>query len=494
MGGDFELKQVTVRMYRPGLGDCFLLTFASTMGECRYMLIDCGVLQNTTGQEDRLGMIIEDIKKQCGGSDTSPGTLHIVVATHEHDDHVSGFGFHREKFQNEFRIEDVWLPWTEDKQNPKVVETYSTVRGTPLDELKQAIQQYAGTHSNIPDSIKKVKDLFDFLSEGGMDSLKCLVNKPTYLSPESNAANGPTRVVTRADFGTVRFHVLAPPEDPKALGRADIPKNKNQIQRGEALSLSTTFTAAFLKHRANSQAGAAHGSELDIEELFSLCLPFDKTRLVRMEQARKDKFFIEHYGFAEHEGPQGPEWRRIDNDWMEVGTELALDLDNHTNNTSLVLAIELSPGGKVMLFPGDAQHGSWLSWATTPKGIDLLNRTVFYKVGHHGSNNATLVRGGLDQMKKEQLVAMLPVDPVRQPSFHLPDNERLLPRIRLQARGRVIQACEGKETDEPCGCVDFRPPFDTPADMPMTEWKKFTDAICWDKSPDRLWVEYTLPV
>jgi len=88
------------------------------------------------------------------------------------------------------------------------------------------------------------------------------------------------------------------------------------------------------------------------------------------------------------------DWRKIENNWSELAGELALRLDAHTNNTSLVLAIELSPGGKVLLFPGDAQVGNWLSWGDiTWRGDDsdltaanLLERTVFYKVGHHGSH------------------------------------------------------------------------------------------------------------
>ena len=89
-------------------------------------------------------------------------------------------------------------------------------------------------------------------------------------------------------------------------------------------------------------------------------------------------------------------WRRIDADWLS-GSQLALHLDSATNNTSLALAIELADG-EVLLFPADAQVGNWLSWQTlswqlpdnsTVTGPDLLNRTIFYKAGHHGSHNAT---------------------------------------------------------------------------------------------------------
>jgi hypothetical protein len=98
-------------------------------------------------------------------------------------------------------------------------------------------------------------------------------------------------------------------------------------------------------------------------------------------------------------------WRRIDGAWLSTAPEPALHLDNLTNNTSLVLAIEL-PDGDVLLFAADAQVGNWPSWQDlawpvaggTVTGPDLLRRTRLYKVGHHGSHNGTLKAQGLDLM------------------------------------------------------------------------------------------------
>lgn len=42
-----------------------------------------------------------------------------------------------------------------------------------------------------------------------------------------------------------------------------------------------------------------------------------------------------------------------------------------------------------LLFPGDAQWGTWRVNLEDPDRVELLRRTVFYKVGHHGSHNAT---------------------------------------------------------------------------------------------------------
>ncbi len=102
------------------------------------------------------------------------------------------------------------------------------------------------------------------------------------------------------------------------------------------------------------------------------------------------------------------DWRRIDGEWLGSATELALALQSYTNNTSLVLALELGDAGKgdVLLFAADAQVGNWESWQTWQcettarkvTGPDLLKRTIFYKVGHHGSHNATLKEHGVDQM------------------------------------------------------------------------------------------------
>jgi len=492
MNGTFHLKQVNIRMYRPGLGDCFLLTFKGSNNERRYMLIDCGVLQKTANQESRLGKIIQDIREQTEGSNGNRGKLHIVVATHEHVDHISGFVMHNTRFQEEFDIEEVWLAWTENKQDPQVAESYSSVRDTPLEALRETLSMFDDVpDADIPQSIKKIKKLFEFVADGGMDSLRSLGRRLNYLRPNTDPHLGPTNVIAREDFGGVRFHVLGPPEDPKFLEKGDLPKNKNQIYLGQPINQATALTAALLKFGKQSTFKSI--SELEVDELYELCLPFDHTQAIPIAEAQQDKFFIEHYGFSEGPSNEAPDWRRINDDWLEAGSQLALDLDDHTNNTSLVLAIELSPGGKVLLFPGDAQHGNWLSWAKTANGTNLLQRTVFYKVGHHGSNNATLVPGGLDQMLDGGLVAMIPVDPVRQPNYKMP-NKALKMRLLSQTKGRVIQACEGIGSAEPCPGVDFKPPAEKPADMSPGEWDQFIQLMSWDQSSDKLWVEYSISV
>jgi hypothetical protein len=202
------------------------------------------------------------------------------------------------------------------------------------------------------------------------------------------------------------------------------------------------------------------------------------------------------------EKTNGPEWRRIDSDWLESAGSLALNLDGDINNTSLVLAIELGEGGKVLLFPADAQYGNWLSWAKTRRGIDLLKRTVFYKVGHHGSHNATLKDGGLSLMATapgfENLVAMIPVDTEKAKTkgkggWKMPEQE-LRELLIHQTRGRLIIACEGTKAGEQCQDFVYEKPPNPPAGARISkrEWKSFLGAIDIDSQADCLWVEYTL--
>ena len=77
---------VTVRMYRQGLGDCFLLAFpTSSPGQACYVLIDCGVIPGTENPQTIMTDVAKDIEEATGGD------IHLLVITHEHWDHVSGF-------------------------------------------------------------------------------------------------------------------------------------------------------------------------------------------------------------------------------------------------------------------------------------------------------------------------------------------------------------------------------------------------------------------
>jgi hypothetical protein len=67
--------------------------------------------------------------------------------------------------------------------------------------------------------------------------------------------------------------------------------------------------------------------------------------------------------------------------------EIVRVLDKAMNNTSVILLFEV--GKHKLLFPGDAQIENWQYALSQKRYQKLLRDVTFYKVGHHGSLNAT---------------------------------------------------------------------------------------------------------
>jgi glyoxylase-like metal-dependent hydrolase (beta-lactamase superfamily II) len=99
-----------VRMYRQGLGDCFLMSFPRKHGAPFHMLIDCGAL----GRDKKaMTAVVEHIEKSIAPEGGGKSRLDLVIATHEHKDHLSGFNQARSVF-NRMEFGAVWLSWLEN--------------------------------------------------------------------------------------------------------------------------------------------------------------------------------------------------------------------------------------------------------------------------------------------------------------------------------------------------------------------------------------------
>jgi hypothetical protein len=157
-------------------------------------------------------------------------------------------------------------------------------------------------------------------------------------------------------------------------------------------------------------------------------------------------------------------WRRIDGDWLGAGADLAIQLDKRTNNSSLVLAFEFIDTKRALLFVGDAQVGNWLSWKDvqwkvgdqTITAHDLLARTIFYKVGHHGSHNATLKAMGLELMVDPDLSAFIPTneEDAKKVGWGEMPFAPLLSDLEKRTNSRVIRADDSWLT-QPGGAPKF---------------------------------------
>lgn len=479
-----KADSVSVRMYAHGFGDCFLLTFLSAGMPVYRMLIDCGML---TGDSDRLRQVIAHIKESCGGK------LDLVVQTHQHKDHISGFNLRDDKKQllwDGIEVGRVWLAWTENtgengdelaiqlmqkqeqkkKALAKALQLYNTAIHQD-DHRKMLNKEYQGAdywaaQQRYATALQQILGFFDIneadiaaLGANGGDlglTMKDAMNyfiqrSATKGNPDINFWNpGELADVKTTGLPGINFYFLGPPKDYNQLR---VMEDTDHIEMYLAeMGLSDNFFMALTNEEAESS------------ETLS---PFHRRYQWKQEDLTRDQLIDPSnpwnlYHQKEHD------WRGIETDWLHNAGALALNLDSYTNNTSLVIAIELEGSDKVLLFPADAQIGNWLSWTETqadgltPKlrwqvekagkpvtvtAEDLLRRTVFYKVGHHASHNATARKHGLELMTSEELVAMIPVDEAvakRQgkKGWKMPA-EDLYQRLQEKTRSRIIRLDQG---------------------------------------------------
>jgi len=450
-------------MYRQGLGDCFLLTW--TDGDATsHLLIDCGVLKGTADAEKRMQDVAQSVH------DTTGGHLDRLVVTHEHWDHLSGF-LQAGAIYDKLEVGEVWLAWTEDPQDELANELRKR-KQKRLNGLVAAAKLADGPDGPVARRTALQLDaLLGFQGDLGaagtkttakaLEWVKSRQAQIKYLHPGEQLFDLP-------GLPGIRVFVLGPPHDRRLIKQSDPSKAHPEVYE---------LATADGSHRGFLEAAEALAEDEEPE-----AQPFDPFFRVDEADARNDNELWKKY-YA-----KGRSWRRVDDDWLGYAGQLALQLDSDTNNTSLVLAFELTRDGDVLLFPGDAQVGNWLSWEAlewqlqdggekrTVKSGDLLARTVLYKVGHHGSHNATLREKGLELMSSAELAAMIPVNRVTAKKM-----DWLMPFPALLTR--LVEKTHGRVMDAELGLDDA-----APQDLDDAAWNRFIART--DVQPG--WVDYTL--
>ncbi|HYE33988.1 MBL fold metallo-hydrolase [Methylocaldum sp.] len=486
-----KADEIAVRMYRQGLGDCFLLTFPGRERPV-YMLIDCGLMLGTEKQLEKMQAVAEDIRATTGGR------LDVVIATHEHWDHLSGFIQAKEVFEK-IEIGELWLAWTEDPDN-ELAQKLRRERKAAFAALQRAASRLQAAGSPKASALMNLLEFAGPLgakpsatTEAALAFIRTRVDRPRFCYPGREPFSLP-------GVDGVHIYVLGPPENEQLLKKGDPTKRGKEVYE---LTFATEFTRAFIAALDTAEE-PFENLTIDQRRDYELSLPFDRSLQLSIEAAKQEAFFRNRYGFPS-DPPMVPpyadelSWRRIDTDWLEMAGSLALKLDNDTNNTCLAIAIELTATGKVLLFPGDAQVGNWLSWADLcwPKdakpedsnaitAAHLLARTVLYKVGHHASHNATLREKGLELMISGELVALIPVDEdiARNKKHWDMPFPALLKRLEQKTKGRIIRA--------DCTVSDLKK-SPNPNHISPAEWNAFLDKISADQN-DELYVEYRISV
>jgi hypothetical protein len=391
-----------VRMYRQGLGDCFLVTFPREGKKPFQILIDCGVL---VGDAQSMTQIVEHIRDTVRDGKGGKAHLDLVVATHEHKDHLSGFNQAREVFSQDFDFGAVWLGWTENLTQPEI-KKIKEAKKKAVTRLRAALNSPAAKIAGEP--LDGVAALLAFSEDDDTPGSRTIADALEYLKFRGKAAG--------------KLQYLDPGTGPLHLD--DVEVTEQMKKEGVIYHLASTGEAGM-----NALSAALSAADAVPNTGGDRFYPFAGEHRITPQVPdpfnpgilRPNPYFdnIRSFVAGTYDDPT-QDWRRIDHDWLNAFGQLALDLDSDTNNTSLVLAFEFVQTGEVLLFVGDAQVGNWQSWANVEFKLpdrdkplpahDLLNRTVFYKVGHHCSHNATLKKGGLELMIRDDLVAFIPLD------------------------------------------------------------------------------------
>lgn len=348
-------ERTRIRMYQVGFGDCFLLTFeyAAPLQDGRserQVLIDFG-----STRRPKEGASLEDVARMIEGH--SGGQLDAIAVSHRHKDHLSGFAIDEAaKVIDTLRPRIVLRPWTEDPgASPDA--TGSPELGERSRRFLEGLSAGENLAKTLAESIPSGRrGLLGGLRSFALDQL---ANREAIERLDGWAEQGQGRYL---HYGSpsgieevvpgIRVRVLGPPtlEQWPDISR----------QRAEDPEFWMLHSRVFDQGDFSELARAAEGVERD----------------------------------GPSPGDLGPErWliERMRRQELSSVLRVVRVLDDVLNNTSLILLFEV--GIRRLLFPGDAQIENW-SYALkgapdSGEVLELLRRVDLYKVGHHGSRNAT---------------------------------------------------------------------------------------------------------
>ena len=326
-------RAIGVRMYNVGFGDAFLVTFPAAGRACR-VLFDCGSIAAPPGRpmSDVVARIVSDVTDPDGVA-----RIDVVVATHRHRDHVSGFGL--EPWAG-VEVREVWMPCTEHPTDPAAREIRDIQ--SKLAMALQARLAAAGAGAD-PD--------FRLFVENALTNEKAMRTLHSGFAGQPERRFLPTTDASERTFTTeampgVTIHVLGPTRDKEVIRDMTPPKGESYLRlREAAIDPATGKPPAPFRGQFETSSPPAGVSFTEAER------------------------------------------RKIQDAAAFADLDAAVALDQAVNGTSLMIVLEFA--GIHLLFPGDAQWGTWAAAMKEPIWADILRSVRFYKVGHHGSENAT---------------------------------------------------------------------------------------------------------
>jgi hypothetical protein len=353
---------VIIRTFQVGFGDCFLLSFRYTAGE-KHVLIDFGTMALPDDvPKNRMVQIAEEIRRLTGGK------LHAVVATHRHKDHISGFarranGKGPGDIIRSLAPDVVVQPWTEhpdlarDAKKPAIrpglrkrFGAQAGLRVSALNNMQSVAAHVVAASRRSRYFSPSLKRQLSFVGEDNLPNLDAVKNLMT-MAPNNYVFTGSKSGLERVLPG-VDINVLGPPTADQH------PKIRSYARRSDEYWLYQSNALA-----ATSRSAGSAGSIL----------------FPRHVQSRGPRFPVAARWLIYHA-------RKLQGQQL---LQIVRALDDTMNNTSVILLFGV--GSKRLLFPGDAQVENWEFALKEKKDIyaPLLEDVDVYKVGHHGSLNAT---------------------------------------------------------------------------------------------------------
>lgn len=381
-------RRLTIRMYDVGFGDCFLLTFHYARSR-RHVLIDFGSTAAARARQPLDTTIAADIEKVTGG------VLHAVVATHRHADHISGFATRDGRGPGDIirrcaRRALVVQPWTED---PDLAPTATARPGARRRRALAAAQ------------VRALEAMHEVAAVIARRAARIDVSEMETLPPDAGApADGvaapaapppATLAVSAAMRGRLRFlgetnlKNLSAVKNLLAMSSParhryvsfGVPSGLERVLPGVRVDVlgppTVEDSADVLKERREDQA-----------EFWMLA-----AAATRMTTSASRPLFAGEKTVAGDAAPRACRWfvRRLRAIHAQQLLELVRILDDAMNNTSLILLFTV--GRTRLLFPGDAQIENWQYALKLSDRSPAIRETLagvnVYKVGHHGSRNAT---------------------------------------------------------------------------------------------------------
>lgn len=381
-------RKATLWAYDVGFGDCLLLELAYP-NATRFVLFDFGSKGAAKNRKPKkrsgdgaLLKIALDIEQRIKSA--KKGTLAAIVATHRHQDHISGFmpgetGKGPGTVIARLKPAVVVQPWTDTPSAP------GTWRG-PGKGLANGADVLGITPGTLG-LVHRFAELAEIQTESSSQRFAANTCAGILSVASNNVPNLPAvklleKVVPKAKHDYVYAGARA-----KNLERA-LPGVGVQVlapptlhQYADLFRSYADSSPEYWKLRANLSDEGAFWQQMTSLQALSVSATNGEreTLFPRVRSPRRV--------------PLAARWvmSRLDRDRGESLFELVRAADSVLNNTSVVLLLKI--GKTRLLFPGDAQAEEWeyaLSHSKNSATIKKeLAETDLYKVGHHGSLNAT---------------------------------------------------------------------------------------------------------